>query len=307
MLGNGLSLTAQTRPITRSAPVSLTLVSGTQIAPHIAVSRSGPATVFGPTGALGDVAPDTPRLTHDPITLARQGIQLEPVSANLLPYSTADPSHWSASGATTSALALAALGRFGGVEIASQGATFHRLNSSLCQLAGGQSYYLTTFFRPGSSSTGRITIRNAASGDQATLQGTIGSWSQSSASAGTLTTLQNETLHDGTIRLVIRFDALLTGDYTVGVGPHSTTLGDSIILLAMQIETGAASSYIPTQATPGLRGAESLHIQGLSGLYDLHLTYGSGQVETQSNRDLTGGYSLVPSEPVLSGLTATPS
>lgn len=303
MLSYNLSLTAQRTRATRSL---IPLLSGAQIAPKIVITRTGAATVLGPTGVLSDVPPNQPRMVHDPVALVRMGVLLETGAVNLLPYSEVDLAHWASSGASATALSLAALGRFDGVEIQSQGATWHRLNSSPCQLDGGQSYYLTMFFQPGSSSTGRITIRNQATGNQATLEGTIGSWSQSWATVGTLTILQNETLHDGTIRLIIRFDALHTGNYIIGVGPHSTTVGDSIVLLAMQLETNAASSYIPTLATQAVRGAENLHIQGLIGSYDLHITYGSGQIETLSNCDLTGGYTLVPSEALIVGMSATP-
>ncbi len=301
MLGNSLSLTAQNR---RASRVSFDLVSGSYIAPQITINRSGAATVFDPSGTLDDAPPNTPRLAYDPVTLTQQGVYLEQASTNLMPYSTADEDRWSVSGATTSALSLAALGRFDGVEIMSKGKSFHRLNSSICQVDVGQPYYLTVFFRPGSSSTGRITMRSSASGYQATLQGTIGNWSQSSASAGTLTILQNDTLYDGTIRLIIQFDALYSDTYKVGLGPHSTTVGESIILIAMQLETGAPSSYIPSLALPQNRGAESLHIQGMTGLYDLTATYENGTVQTLTGCDLTPGYTLAPSEQILVKLTA---
>ena len=246
---------------------------------NVRFNRSGTAFAYGIDGTISAKGADIPRLDYDPTTGTVLGTLIEPARTNLLIHSSAAVDTWAASSATVSQLGLNALGQFDGVLCASNGASFHRLIHPAVELEQGETYFLTLWLRPSTSETFRVTFRTT-DGSNATLSGHLGDPKVTSNSAGTLTLIDQHWFPDGTLRLRLTFIPSATKSHSIGTGPHSATAGEDIIILGMQLEKGTTStSYIPTNGIEQTRPADTPTLRGISGLFDLHVTYGDASTE----------------------------
>lgn len=232
--------------------------------PNASVIRSN-GTVFDSNGNIVEAGGNTPRLTHNPVTLESEGILSEQGSTNLLAFGNPSEFEWVNNGSLQDELDLNALGLFKGVNVRSQGRTFHRVNHPNVPVTP-QTYFVTFFYRQGSSATVRFNFRDPTTSRQ-TLA--IGDWDDPQVAAqgiGSLNIVSNEQLADGlTRRIVFEFDCNYTGNLQLGFGPNSNIVNDSIILLGAQLETGDyASSFIPTTGTQITRSNERIFIDGLA-------------------------------------------
>lgn len=85
--------------------------TGLALPPGATLARASTGWYFDGAGVLQSASDDVPRLTHDPATLARQGVLVEPARTNSITNSTAagavagtpgtNPTGWSISGVTS--------------------------------------------------------------------------------------------------------------------------------------------------------------------------------------------------------------
>ena len=90
------------------------------------------------------------------------------------------------------------------------------------------------------------------------IKGTAGALTISSNAAGTGTILSQETLPDDVYKVVFTVAANATASNAfVGIGPNSTIVGETVIVLAAQVEEAAfGSSYIKTTGSTASRSAD---------------------------------------------------
>ncbi|OUD10538.1 hypothetical protein BVC71_03315 [Marivivens niveibacter] len=250
---------------------------------------------------------DIPRLDHDPTTGAVIGTLIEPARTNMLIHSRASVDTWAVSSATVSQLSLNALGQFDGVLCASNGASFHRLIHPSVELEQGETYCLSLWLRPSTSETYRVTFRTS-DGNSTTLSGTFADAKVSTNTAGALEFIDQHRHSDGTLRVRLSFVPSATKLHSIGAGPHSVTAGNDIVILGMQLEKGTVpTSYIPTDGAEHTRPADIATVRGISGVFDLLVTYGDGSTETIPSQVIGDGYWPALSQHCVRSMIAYPA
>ncbi len=202
---------------------------------------------------------------------------IEGASTNLLHFSAADTAGgWTASGGSAEMLSLAALGRFDGCRISSNGATWHRLlHTNRPPVSAGQVYCLSAWLILGTSGKARCILRDNAGGTETRIlidQGIV----VEAIDAGTIGEVAIVPI-GGALRLTIQFTPNYTGDLNIGFGPGSAVAGEDVILLAAQFEQGAAgTSYIETSGAPVMREADTVNWAAPTGTFDIAATDAGG-------------------------------
>lgn len=257
----------------------------------LSLARAGAGSRVTAEGRIAMVGPDLPRFDHDPVTLAPRGLLVEPASTNLLAHSAGGSAGWSVSGATLAPLALDALGLFPGLSIASTGANWHRAMQNVAVTAG-QSYAVTVWVRAGSSGKATVLLKHNLAGTQSVIEGSLGALAVVSQAAGALAGLGQQLLADGlTWRITLRFSSNATGALSLGIGPFATVAGQTLVLLAAQVEPGeAAGSYIASAGSPGQRAADLPAIAGVAGRHRVTVTLGDGTVLALPEEVVGPGY-----------------
>lgn len=255
------------------------------------LTRSSTATYWDASGNIIDAAIDETRISYDPAHMSGgQGILIEPARTNLLTNSNGAASTYASSGATTADLSLNALGRFAGVQVATQAATWNRITKSTT-LTAGQSYVWTAWVRGGTSGNGLFMIKQNTTGGTSEVQGALTALAVNSTAAGAISLISNTLMPDGITRcVVIGFTPTASESHSFGIGPFSTTNGVNIVVLANQVEAGTdATSYIPTGASVVTRAADALTTTYAAGDYDVTATAVGGAVETLTGVTLASG------------------
>ncbi|WP_460273030.1 phage head spike fiber domain-containing protein [Celeribacter sp. ULVN23_4] len=303
MIGSGVSLV---QTAMRPKPQLSFEFLSENLPPWIAFSRGSEASRFDASGALTIAAQDVPRITHDPSTGALRGLLIEDTTGNLLTHARTDLANgWSEGGTSSTSLALAALGQFDGVSVATEGAGWARLlHSAQPAVTSGTLYSFTLLYRSGTSGRIRGIFRSSA-GDETRFAGEIGdSIGVSSSAAGGMTIDDDTLLFDGVTRkLSLSFTPSFTGTLSIGIGPDSATVGETIILLGAQLEEGAETSLILSDGTPGTRTADSVALTGLADSYDITARYGDDTSESFLAQSVAEGYWPPLSQNTLKSLT----
>ncbi len=303
MIGTGVSICSLATQ--RKSNFSFDFSSET-LPSWLTVSRASAATFFDALGAVVSVPSNEARFSHDPTTGVSQGLLIEDSATNLLSYATAAVgSGWVEGGTSSSNLSLAALDQFAGVSVATQGAGWSRLIHDIDPtVTSGSSYSFTLYYRAGTSGRLRGIFRSSG-GNETRFSAEIGTVPViSSVAAGAMSINEDIMLIDGvTRRLSLTFTPSFTGTLSIGVGPDSTVVGETVILLGAQFELGSQSSIIVTSGSEGTRAADVASINGLNGNFDVTALYGDDTSETFWDQSVSSGYWPALSKSVLKSLT----
>lgn len=208
----------------------------------------------GGTLTLFEHPNNVPRVEYDAAG-NRLGLLVEESRTNLIPSS--DVEDWTnVSGGTTSPVTETTLGALTGKTVISQGQIWHRATSPPFSATSGTTYTVTAFYKAGTS--GQVYIDFRIPTNSSVIKGNVGSLSASSNAAGTATILSQETLPQGVYKVVFTVVANATAsNCIVGIGPHSTTSGATVIALAAQVEQASfGTSYIKTKGATATRSAD---------------------------------------------------
>ena len=245
--------------------------------PRITFSRSSVGTYMDDNRLIKTAAADEPRFDHDDVTGESLGLLIEESRTNLIPYSAVNTTNWNNSGQTPVSLSLNALGVFPGVRAISNGQVWHGLHISNISLTSGTTYTATWYFRKGDvnpSNKFRAIIRDVPAAKVTTFEkssastdyGDINSYSFSENTLATTNfeILSVDTLADGlTFKICTKFTASASSDYRFMFQTNSTTVGETIIALGLQVEAGAfPTSYIPTSGSTVTRNPDNPYIEG---------------------------------------------
>lgn len=254
-------------------------------------ARGSEASCFDAAGRIVTRPAGAARFDHDPVTRAALGVLVEPTATNLLAQSAIAAPGWTLSGATMTALSLAALGVFAGASVVSAGASWHRAMQNFAVTAG-VAYAVTLFYRPGSSGKMTVILKHNASSLSSNIEGAIGGLAVTATAAGALAGLEERVLADGvTRRLRVVFASGVSGTLSLGAGPFSAVAGQDVILLGAQVEAGtSASAYIATAGSLQARAADRPGLTGITGRHDVTLRYGDGTQETLPVQIVSEGY-----------------
>jgi hypothetical protein len=260
----------------------------------VSILRDSAGSYTSSEGMILSAPADTARFDCDPITGEALGLLLEAEQSNVILYSAASTSGWVPKSLTVNDLTLDALGRFDGLEVISTARQWGSCQTS-CALQANVDYTLTLYLRAGTVETCRLLF--AYGSTQAVARGTLSAMVLSREDAGlNLSIVEQVLLADGvTYRLMMHMSTDTAGTHTLGVGPDSGTAGDSVVLLAGQIETGLiASSYIDVVDVEATRAADQLHISAMDGSYNIELTYLGGLLTELEAVGLTSGAIVAP-------------
>lgn len=276
---------------TRRRSATLSFVFDGALPGGFAVSRSGAAPRFTPAGDLQLIAGHSPRIeTRPDLGETAQGLLIEPSSSNLLDKTILGAADLGSSAATISDLSLGALGLLPGVEIASTGADWNRALRNVT-LTAGIAYALRVVIRAGSASGALVMIKNHGNGQASQVQGTIGALSVFNPTAGDLVILGQRPLKDGQSWMVdLRFTPTQTASHSIGIGPFSATSGDSVILLACQVEARAQPTSLLIDGSGGTwRGAETVTTPVPAGIWAVTAHYTDGSTIAHPAQTLAAG------------------
>lgn len=166
---------------------------------------------------------------------------------NLLPYSE-DVSQWQNEGTMVSGpLNLNANGQFTGYAVSGTGSEWHRTSAVAIPVIEDEVLSARLYLRPGTSNSVRIMARYQ---DTITSSHNLtGALDSLPTTGGNITLMSNTLLADGisreiTLSLVSPRDTTLF----LNIGANSAISGETVIILAAQLERGATAS--PYQKTP---------------------------------------------------------
>lgn len=295
MIGLGLTLTRrQSSPLAQYAvsgvvPVMVLDFERGYLTGPVSVARASAKTVFDASGALVSVAADTPAYDWGS---GRQALLLETAATRLNGYVTTKAAWCNSIGsAVLTDLAEAALGQFPGLQIASAGDATGRAASAIT-VTSGLAYTIKYLWQPGSSGRVLFRARNTTASTQSDFGGPVATLAAVTSAAGTLSLLSDRTR--GSLReTVLLFTPNFSGACQVGIGPYSSTAGQTVVAHACQIEQGSAeSSWIL-----GDTGASVTRAADLAGVIGLSTTaFGGGygvRVAAQVRAGATGLRRLV--------------
>lgn len=223
---------------------------GNILPPEFVFTRTGAGTAQKADGSYVSFATGVPRITD-------RGLLVEAARTNLLPRSTPGGAGWVNDGIVVSPTPAAPWGPFSAFTITSNGQAFHRSSSSAVAVQSGQPYAVQAIYRRGTSGRARITVRNYLANTEASVTGLVGGLSVAASSAGPVTNLVNEAVGDGVYKVSFIFTPSDGGNVSVGVGPDSNTVGQTVDGLYAGIEAGAfATSPIITTGVAATRGID---------------------------------------------------
>lgn len=259
---------------------------------YASFTRSSEGLYLDSSGLFETFLPDEPRLGD-------RGLLVEPEVTNLVPYSDASPVTWSNVSATlTSASLTDEMGLFTGLTVTSNGATWHRAHGGFVEFSSGTTYTATFYYKEGSSGNCGITLFSSTPSVYVSAVGPAGALSLGS-DVGTsgATILENESLASGVYRATIVFT--LTATVTsqgMGIGPHTATAGEDIIVLGCQIAASdRLTSYIRTNGAPVTRPKDTLILFPEARTYDISVSFSDGTPDqVLSGENISGAGWEVP-------------
>lgn len=213
-------------------------------------TRTGAGTAQKADGSYVSFDTGVPRITD-------RGLLVEATRTNLLSRSTPGGAGW---GFTSGAQATPAApwGPFSAFSIAGGGNDWHR-TSLLVSVQAGNPYAVQVIYRAGTS--GRVRVVINSSGDETAVRGLVGGPSVIASAAGPVTNLVNESVGVGIYRVSFIITPTVTGAITLGVGPDTSTVGQTVDGLYAGIEAGAfATSPIITTGVAATRGIDDARL-----------------------------------------------
>lgn len=147
-----------------------------------------------------------------------------------------DGDGWSDSSSLSTNLSGDALGMFPGVSVASQGQPWHRLtDTQVLNVRDGMSYRFKVFWGVGTSGEMRCNFRNNQAGQDTFVFGSFGGLSVIASNAGTFSDLSEYEISGVKV-----FEGIFTPnadyDLQVGIGPNSSTSGETVIAYGFYLE-----------------------------------------------------------------------
>ena len=257
--------------------LNLNFAGSKTLDPHITFSRTSIGTYMDDSGLIVTAPTDSPRFDHNDVTGESLGLLVEEQRTNLILYSVVSTANWTSNSQTPVSLSLNALGVFPGVRIASGGAIFDGVRHPNITLTSGTTYTATWYLRKGDvnpSNKFRAIIRDQLNAKVTSFEkssastdyGDINSYSfsQNSLATTNFEILSVDTLADGlTFKICTKFTASASSDYRFMFQTNSTTVGETIIALGLQVEAGAfPTSYIPTSGSTVTRNPDNPYIEG---------------------------------------------
>lgn len=148
-----------------------------------------------------------------------------------------NPQSISDSGATSSAEPGTFLGFSSAARVASAGSAWHRKRDDLSSaLASGSSYGFSFIYAEGTSPNAAFIIRNSTTDQHCYLSGAHGALTNTTADCGTITDVDMTEVAAGVWLVEGVFNCTTVGAaWSAGVGPHSTVVGEDIVLVAQQV------------------------------------------------------------------------
>ena len=218
-------------------------------------SRASDGTYLDSDGLIKTASSDTPRIEYD-ASGNRLGLLVEVQRTNLITQS--DASAWTVASATKTVSSATSLSAFTGATGASQGATWNRLRiPSNVSVTSGTTYTVTAFYKYGTSGSVLLNFRDVSGAQESRITGSWGSLAITGGAAGTLTILDEVSLPEGVKKVVVKYVPDFSGSFEFGIGPDSTTSGETVIALAAQVEEASfGTSYIKTTGSTATRSAD---------------------------------------------------
>ena len=198
---------------------------------------------------------NVPRVEYD-ADRNRLGLLVEEARTNL--FARSDAKEWAVSGGGTTTINTdLTLGAFTGAIRASGGQDWHRMYAPYFSVTSGTTYTITAFFKYGTSNNVLLNFRDTAGSQESRIIGSAGNLTNNLANAGTVTILQEEALPNAVRKVVVKYVPDFSGSFEFGIGPNSTTSGETVIPLAAQCEQASfGTSYIKTTGSTATRAVD---------------------------------------------------
>ena len=209
-------------------------------------ARIGTKSAWDADGNITTIAATTPVQAYNPITLVNLGLVSELAISRINIYPECkDGTGWQDQGSTTTNLSLNILGVFDGASIASGGSTSNRLSfSNNPSMTDALVYSFRVYYRAGTSGRAYLRFKDISNGTDVILSGAAGSLAVTASTAGSVSSLNERLLADGVTYEVSGYiTKITTGNMQGAIGPHSGTLGETIIALGFFI--GGAGEKLP--------------------------------------------------------------
>jgi hypothetical protein len=128
--------------------------------------------------------------------------------------------------------------------IDSQGASWHRVQNAE-NVTSGTIYSATLIYEDsGTSGKLRIILRNDDGATESAISGSIGSVSVSASTSGSVSIISETEIAEGVYQLLFTYTPNFTGSFRYGVGADSSTIGETVVVLASQFEEASAPSRL---------------------------------------------------------------
>ncbi len=265
---------------------------GESLSPLLSFARASSKNVFSTSGDLANVATNLPAFDHVPVTGSVRGLLIEPQRTNYLRYNSNPYTNWSLDSCTKAAYGSGLLGFPDPAVIGSSGAVWHKLRISTASVTSGTTYGWKVLVKAGTSGKVLVTLRNP-SAQYTSLAGNLGATlSLTEMSAGTATCTQTVTLGNNIFEITGTWIPNQSGVCQVGVGPNSTVSGETVVLIAGQLEDGTTStSYIQTTTDSVTRAADILSFTVPSAVTRLRYVFDD---DSTQDVDVVAGSYTVP-------------
>jgi len=207
------------------------------------------------------------RLSQAALDGGAAGLLIEPERTNLAANSVARAETWSPVGPVTmTTLTETAFGQFPGLSIVSAGAAWHRASPGNMTFAAGTTYAVQVWYRA-TASTLKLTLYSSATtpATNLELQGAAGAIGAVLQNQGTVQSVQNHSFGGGLFRLSFTFSVAATLTTGWGFGSGSATVGDEIVVYALQIEAAETpSGYILADGAIATRMADAVQVSAVN-------------------------------------------
>lgn len=282
MFGFGMRVTSLGSPRTAASSDGVIVLDFTNgvMPQQVSLTRSSSATLVNNTGARVTVGADTARFDHDPETGALLGLLIEGSTTNFLP--DADFSTYQR-GSNTVVQPMPALTGPDG-----QTGSVYRL------MHGAQSSTYVKLHQFSGTDAKTISLWVKAMGAEADFQ----LYADSNAGVSPVLTAPQTWTR-------VSHTASRAGQW--GINNGGDTYGSDILIALPQIEFGLLpTSYVPTAGQSAARSADLVQVNGINGVFDVTLRYGSGIEETWDAQSIQTGWWPNLSEPHLARITLRP-
>lgn len=293
MLGVGIGITQLASRQSPSGPAYY--LTGPNLPGGIGFGRSSQAVVTASNGLLVEQPTDTPRFDHDPQSQSPLGLWIEPAATNVLLHSN-DLSNvtWTnerltlSSNATVGPFGTASMDRITASQAGNDGSF---VEQSVAGITVGQPYTISAYVRRDEHRyAGFWGFGNHSSGVGFDLQNLTAQVNGSWISAG-IEPVSGDLARIWGHLSPISNNVLKMGIFANLSGGKSLTGGESLSVGHVQVEAGSiASSYIETDTTTASRAADAAQINGVNGLFDVHITYDDDSTEIAASQAVTNGY-----------------